>query len=162
NLVASNQVPAECAVLVVPGPKKAFFPQEAAMIGKYLDAGGKALLMVDPDTDPNLGDVFKAWNIAVGNDTVLDVSGVGRLFGTGPAVPLVSTYGSHPITKDMTRTATFFPFARSVKAAGSSGGEASTTELLKTSEASWAETELKGDQAKFDEGKDTKGPISLG
>jgi ABC-type uncharacterized transport system involved in gliding motility auxiliary subunit len=162
NLVTANQVPSECSVLIVAGPKKALFPQEAAMIGKYLDGGGKALVMVDPDTDPGLADVFKAWNIAVGNDTVIDASGVGRMFGTGPAVPLVSSYGTHPITKDMTRTGTFFPLARSVKTGGAAGGDVSGTDLLNTSEASWAEVELKGNQAKFDEGKDTKGPISLG
>jgi ABC-type uncharacterized transport system involved in gliding motility auxiliary subunit len=162
NLVSSNQVPSECSVLVAAGPKKTLFPQEVAMIGKYLDEGGKVFLMIDPETDPGLGDVLKAWNITVGNDTVIDVSGVGRLFGTGPAVPLVGNYGSHPITKDMTRTATFFPFARSVKTGDSARGEIVFTDLLKTSEASWAETDLKGDQAKFDEGQDTKGPINLG
>jgi ABC-type uncharacterized transport system involved in gliding motility auxiliary subunit len=162
NLVTSNQVPSECSVLIVAGPKKALFPQEAAMIGKYLDGGGKALVMVDPDTDPGLGDIFKAWNIEVGNNTVIDTSGVGRLFGTGPAVPLVGNYGNHPITKDMTRTGTFFPLARSVKTGGAGSGEIISTELLKTSEASFGETELKNNQAKLDEGKDMKGPVSLG
>jgi ABC-type uncharacterized transport system involved in gliding motility auxiliary subunit len=162
NLVSSNQVPSECSVLIVAGPKKTLFPQEAAMIGKFLDEGGKAFLTIDPETDPGLGDVLKAWNIVVGDNTVIDVSGVGRLFGTGPAVPLVATYGSHPITKDMARTATFYPLARSVKTGDSAKGEMFFTEILKTSEASWAETDLKGNEAKFDEGKDTKGPISLG
>lgn len=162
NLVSSNQVPSECSVLIVAGPKKTLFPQEAAMIGKFLDEGGKVFLMIDPETDPGVGDVLKAWNIVAGNDTVIDVSGVGRLFGTGPAVPLVGNYGSHPITKDMTRTATFFPLARSVKTGDSAKGETLFTEILKTSDASWAETELKGNEAKFDEGKDTKGPVNLG
>jgi ABC-type uncharacterized transport system involved in gliding motility auxiliary subunit len=160
NLVSAGQVPSECETLVLAGPKQSLFPQEAAMIGKYLDGGGKALLLIDPDTDPKLDDVLRVWGITLGNDTVLDVSGVGRLFGTGPAVPLATTYGSHPITKDFAGTMTFFPFARSVNSASSAGS--SVTDLLKTSEASWAETELKGDQAKFDEGKDKKGPITIG
>ncbi|MGH9937742.1 MAG: GldG family protein [Blastocatellia bacterium] len=167
NLVTSGQVPAECDVLVVAGPKKAFFPQEAAMIGKYLDEGGKAFLLLDaepdhPNSDPQLDDVLKVWNIRSGNDVVLDASGAGRLIGLGPAAPLTSNFPEHPITKDMKRVATFFPMSRSVKAGASSGGEISTTELLKTSDNSWAETELKGNEAKFDEGKDIKGPISLG
>src|SRR2546430_2323366 len=33
---------------------------------------------------------------------------------------------------------------------------------MKTSEESWAETDLKGKEAEFNEGKDKKGPISLG
>jgi ABC-type uncharacterized transport system involved in gliding motility auxiliary subunit len=35
NLVSSNEVPPECSVVVDAGPTKTFFPQEAAMIGKY-------------------------------------------------------------------------------------------------------------------------------
>jgi ABC-type uncharacterized transport system involved in gliding motility auxiliary subunit len=92
---------------------------------------------------------------------VLDASGAGRLIGLGPAAPIAGNYPDHAITKDMKRVATFFPMARSVKSAGSSGG-AFSTELIKTSENSWAETELKNNEAKLDEGKDTKGPISLG
>ncbi len=167
NLVTSGQVPAECDVLVVAGPKKAFFPQEVAMIGKYLDGGGKVFIMLDaepdhPNSDPQLGDLLSAWNIKSGNDVVLDASGAGRLIGIGPAAPIAGNYPEHPITKDMKRVATFFPMSRSVKSGDSSAGGISSTELLKTSENSWAETELKGDEAKFDEGKDTQGPISLG
>jgi ABC-type uncharacterized transport system involved in gliding motility auxiliary subunit len=162
NLVTSNQVPSECSVVIVGGPTKTFFPQEVAMIGKYLDEGGKTFLMIDPDTDPGFGDVLKTWHIEVGNDRVIDVSGVGRIFGTGPAVPLVASYASHPITKTMARVGTFYPLARSVKSVQSPGGDVSTTDLIKTSDASWAETDLKSTEVKFDSGKDARGPISLG
>jgi ABC-type uncharacterized transport system involved in gliding motility auxiliary subunit len=144
------------------GPTKALFPQEAAMIAKFLDAGGKVMLLLDPDTDAQLDGILQAWNVAVGKDTVLDVSGFGRLMGTGPGVPLVVSYGTHPITKTFSRTMTIFPLARSVKSGEKSQADEQETELLKTSPESWAETELKGGKAKFDEGKDTKGPISLG
>jgi ABC-type uncharacterized transport system involved in gliding motility auxiliary subunit len=105
---------------------------------------------------------LKRWGIELGNDTVIDVSGVGRLFGTGPAVPLVTEYGAHPINRNFEGSMTFFPLARSVKRASGSSFDVEITELLKTTPQSWAETELTGDQVKFDEGKDTKGPISVG
>ncbi|MBI3662700.1 MAG: GldG family protein [Acidobacteria bacterium] len=162
NLVASNHVPADCSVLVDAGPTKALFPQEAAMIAKFLESGGKAMLLVDPDTDPQLDEILQVWNVVVGRDTVLDVSGYGRLIGTGPGVPLVMTYGAHPITKKFEGTMTIFPLARSVKSGNKSQPGEQETELLKTSPESWAETDLKGGKAKFDEGKDTRGPVSLG
>ncbi len=170
NLISANQVPAECDVLISAGPQKAFFPQEAAMIGKYLDEGGKAFLLIDPpppnsqnpSSDMQLGDVLRAWNITLGNDIALDASGAGRLLGLGPAAPIAGNYPDHPITKDMKRSATFFPMSRSIKTGDSAKGQMFFTEILKTSENSWAETELKGNEAKFDQGKDTKGPISLG
>ena len=59
--------------------------------------------------------LLKAWNIELGNNTVIDVSAAGQMFGGGPFAPLVMNYGSHPITKDFSRTMTIFPLARSVK-----------------------------------------------
>lgn len=162
NLVSENQVPADCSVIVINGPKQKLFPQETGIIGAFLDAGGKALLMVDPDTDPGVGTLLESWNITLGNDTVVDASGVGRLFGTGPAVPLVAKYGAHPITRDMSRTATFFPLARSVRQSGGQRGDITQVDLLTTSEQSWGETALEGGEARFDEGKDNKGPVTLG
>ena len=44
NLVTSNGVPSDCDVLVIAGPQQSFFPQETAMVSKYLDGGGKALI----------------------------------------------------------------------------------------------------------------------
>jgi ABC-type uncharacterized transport system involved in gliding motility auxiliary subunit len=161
NLVSSNQVPADCSVLVIAGPKKGYLPEEAAMVGKYLDGGGKALFLLDPDTEPNLNDVLASWNVEVGNDIVIDTSGVGRLTGS-PAIPLVTKYGSHPVTKEMDDSMTFFPLVRSVSSGKSSGGSVSNTELLKTSDQSWAATDLKGDLSTFHAGRDKKGPISLG
>ena len=162
NLVTENQVPADCSVIALSGPKTALFPQEVSLIGKFLDEGGKALIQIDPDTDPGVTDILKSWNIDLSKDTVIDVSGVGRLFGTGPAVPLVGEYGDHPITRDMKRTATFFPLARSVKKLAGENGGLTQVELLKTSERSWGETALQGQDAKFDEGQDNQGPLTLG
>lgn len=164
TLAREKQVPAECSVLVVPGPKTAILPPEVSMIGQYLDGGGKVMLLLDPDTDPQVDELLKKWSITLGKDFVLDVSGVGQMFGGGPGAPLVLNYGSHPVTNNFKRsTMTIFPEARSVKVAeGASGGVNSTT-LLTTSEQSWGETELKpGVEPKFDEGKDTKGPVNLG
>ena len=56
NLIADNGVPADCSALVIAGPKQGLYPQETAMLGKFLDAGGDALIMVDPATDPKLED----------------------------------------------------------------------------------------------------------
>jgi ABC-type uncharacterized transport system involved in gliding motility auxiliary subunit len=58
---------------------------------------------------------------------------------------------------------TFFPLARSVKRASDAPSDVTSTEMLNTSAQSWAETELTiGGQVEFNDGKDTKGPISLG
>lgn len=164
NLVSVNGVPPDCTVVVVAGPTKGLFPQEADIIKKYLDGGGKALLLVDPQTDPKLDDIFQAWNIKVGDNVVIDASGVGRMFGTGPAVPLVVDYGASPITRNFERTMTFFPLARTVSIADRNKMLVNGTELLKTSAASFAmnEKDIVGNQLKFDPTKGEHGPLSLG
>ncbi|MGA8367686.1 MAG: Gldg family protein [Candidatus Acidiferrales bacterium] len=161
NLVSSNGVPSECDVLVIAGPTRAFFPQEAAMVSKYLDAGGKALVEVDPQTDPKLGDIFSSWNISVGGNFVIDASGMGQLLGAGPAIPLVVDYGDSPITKKLQGTMTFFPLARTVSIADKSKTEPEAVEILKTSPRSFTIPKLE-QKVKFDPKTDTAGPLSLG
>ncbi|MGB6358219.1 MAG: Gldg family protein, partial [Candidatus Acidiferrales bacterium] len=162
NLVQTGNVPSDCSVIVDPGPTKAFFPQEAQMVEKYLDGGGKAIFLLDPGTDPQLGAVMDPWNIKVGDDYVIDVSGVGRLLGAGPAIPLVIDYGDNPIVSDFKGSMTFFPLARTVAIANTSKTEPQATELLKTSAASFTVASLGNGTVKYDPKKDQRGPLSLG
>ena len=157
NLVTSRQVPADCDVLVLAGPKQSLLPQETATIGKYLEGGGKAMLLLDPQTNPNLGDVLTGWGIQLGDDLIVDQSAVG--IQLGQAVPIARAAGSHPITKDFGRSMMLFPLARSVSTI--SGGDATSTELLKTSDESFAETDYKDGRADFTAGKDKKGPVTI-
>ncbi|HEY6466445.1 MAG TPA: Gldg family protein [Candidatus Acidoferrales bacterium] len=161
NLVESNGVPSDCSLVVIAGPTKPYFPQEEQMVSKYLDAGGKALIMIDPDTDPKLGDIFTAWNISIGNNIAIDASGIGRLLGAGPQIPLVTDYGDSPITKNLQRQMTFFPLARTVALADKSKTDPQAVELLKTSAQSFTTPKL-ASQVKYDPKTDQIGPLSLG
>ncbi len=161
NLVRENAVPQDCSLLIVPGPQKALFPQEVELIKKYLDGGGSLLLAVDPDPAPGFEDMLKDRGVEVGRNVVVDVSGVGRLFGAGPEIPLVTTYPAHRIT-DKFRAMTFFPLARSVAPTASAPTGYKVEKLLESNPQSWAETgDLRG-QVQFDQGKDLQGPVSMG
>lgn len=159
NLVSENGVPSTCDILVIAGPTQGYFPQEAALVEKFLDAGGKVMIEDDPDTDPKLDDVFQAWNIDVGKNIVVDASGVGRLFGTGPDTPLVVDYGDSPITKNLQGGMTFFQLARTVSIADKAKTDPSAVELLKTSARSFTIPKLVR-EVQFD--PRTAGPLSLG
>jgi len=163
NLVEAKGVPAECDVVVVAGPKTAYFPDEVESLKKYLDAGGKVLAMVDPDTDPKLEDLFSAWNIALGRDLALDLSGAGRLFGLGASVPVVTHYGPSPITEGLEGQMSLFPLAQTVGAA-KKDGQPAVTNLLLTSASSFAKKNWDARQMelRFDENKDQRGPLTLG
>jgi ABC-type uncharacterized transport system involved in gliding motility auxiliary subunit len=158
----ANGVPTACTVLVIAGPTHAFFPQEATEVEDYLAHGGKAFILIDPDNNPGLQPVFQAWNIKAANDTVIDVSGYGRLLNAGPAVPVVFDYGDSPITKGFRGTMTIFPLARTVGIADQSKASPDEIELLKTTARSWATPKITGKTVSFDPKRDTQGPLSLG
>ena len=164
NLITGDGIPPDCSVLVDAGPTQSFFPQEATTIGKFLDAGGDAFFMLDAQTDPKLDDLMTPWNIAVGNNVVVDASGMGRLFGGGPIIPVVADFGNSPITKGFSGSVAFFPLARTVSIANPSQPTPTDVELLKTSARSFTIPKLEKGQKelKFDEKTDKLGPLSLG
>jgi ABC-type uncharacterized transport system involved in gliding motility auxiliary subunit len=163
NLITESGVPADCSVLVIAGPKQSYYPQETTWVGKYLDSAGDALVMVDPSSEPKLDDLLQSWNVAVGNNIVIDASGMGQVIGAGPTIPIVADFGDSQITKGFSRSATFFPMARTASIADKSKSIPEMVELLKTSDRSFTIPSLpKGNKITFDPKTDTRGPLSLG
>ena len=163
-LMREKAVPADCTVFVVGGPEKDLLPDTTAAILDFVKQGGKALVLVEAELKesyPNLVALLGQWNIEAGKDVVVDVSGMGQLFGFSELAPLAIEYPYHAITKDF-RLPTLYGGARSVAAGKGTPEGVTAQDLVKTSEQSWAESDLqlKG-PIKFDEGKDRKGPISL-
>lgn len=164
-LLREGKVPADCTILALTGPQNDLQPQATDAIKTFVKGGGKALILVEPEMKqayPNLAALLKEWNIEAGSDVVVDVSGMGQLFGTGEFTPLAMKYPYHEITRDF-REMTAYHTARSMQAGKATIEGTTAQNLVETSPESWAETDLtlKG-AIKFDEGKDRKGPISLG
>jgi ABC-type uncharacterized transport system involved in gliding motility auxiliary subunit len=163
-LARERAVPADCAVLVVAGPQADLLPPVVEAVRAYVAAGGKALVMAEPPlkkATPNLDGMLKGWNLEPGDDVVVDVSGMGQLFGAGELTPMAVEYPFHEITRGF-QVMTAFHEARSLQAGTAPAPGIAAQNLVQTSEASWAETDL-GLKApiQLDE-KDKKGPISLG
>ncbi|HLH32531.1 MAG TPA: Gldg family protein [Terriglobia bacterium] len=161
NLAEQGKVPDDASVVVMDGPKNEPFPNEMDSLDAFLNKGGSVYIMVDPSPSPGLTDFMKKWSIDVGNNIVLDASGLGRLFGAGPEIPLVTKYSDQKITSGMKGVMTFFPLARSVTPAMNPPAGLMVESLFSSSERSWGETNMKSGEAKFDEGTDLKGPVSL-
>jgi ABC-type uncharacterized transport system involved in gliding motility auxiliary subunit len=170
-LAQAGAVPDDAAVVIVAGPKTDFFPPEIEALKKYLDKAGKLLLEIDPPQKAdgpqptNLIALAHDWGMDVGNDVVVDASGMGRLIGTDASVPVVATYGSHPITERFSYV-TAFPLARSVTPAAAGVNGHTAQPFAQTSAQSWAEADVKSlmatGQVSLDEAKgDKKGPITI-
>ena len=89
-LMREKTVPSDCTVLIVGGPEKDLLPETTGAIRDFVKKGGKALVMVEAELKehyPNLVALLKEWNIEAGQDVVVDVSGMGQLFGVSELAP---------------------------------------------------------------------------
>jgi gliding motility-associatede transport system auxiliary component len=169
-LAQKNAVPDDATVVVIAGPKTDFFPPEIEALKAFLGKNGKVLMLLDPparaDSPPltNLIALAHDWGIDVGNDVVVDVSGMGQLFGATEAVPVVVNYPSHPIT-DRFRVMTAYPLARSAAPVEGGVNGHTAVPLAQTTDRAWAESDVQGlltaKKVALDPGKDKPGPITL-
>jgi ABC-type uncharacterized transport system involved in gliding motility auxiliary subunit len=164
SLLEKPEIPGECTLLIVAGPDTDYLDPEIDILRKYIEGGGRALLMIDYDKTPNLVALAGSWGIKVNNDVVIDTSGIGQLFGGGPLAPLVAQYESHPITDVMGNTATIFPMTRSVEPGEAPPSGWQVSKLFSTTANSFATQELKVEDGELQRNADKErpGPISVG
>jgi ABC-type uncharacterized transport system involved in gliding motility auxiliary subunit len=173
-LAQQKTVPADATVVVIPGPSTDFFQPEIEALNTYVNAGGKVMVMLDPEskpganTHPLLTQFLTDWGIRAGNDVVLDASGMGQMLGTDASVPVAAQYPAHPISEGF-RLVTAYPMARSMTPIEGGSNSHTAQPLVTTSAQSWAEADLAsltgkgGGQVAFNEDKgDKMGPITLG
>jgi gliding motility-associatede transport system auxiliary component len=163
-LLQKNEIPLDCEVLVIAGPKHDYLPPEIATISKYVEGGGRALFMLDAGVkQPNLDKLLAGWGVNVRNDLVVDLNPVARLFGTTPDMPLIIKYGTNPIVEPMQRIATLFPLSRSLEIKKDAKGGASPELLCETSGDSFGVEGFNPSmrQVSYQPGKDIKGPLTV-
>jgi ABC-type uncharacterized transport system involved in gliding motility auxiliary subunit len=147
-LAQTGAVPDDASVVVVAGPKIDFFPAEIEALKKYLAKAGKLLLELDPPDKPdsppltNLVALAHDWGMEVGNNIVVDVSGMGQLIGTDQSVPVAANYPAHPITQRF-KYLTAYPLARSITAVPGGVNGHIAQGFVETSPRSWAESDIK-------------------
>ena len=168
SLLEKAEVPADCTALVIAGPSGDYVQPQVDAIKKYVEGGGRALIMLDPplkvgrreigDNDALLN-LLQSWGVTADKDLILDENPVNQLVGVGPETPLVTSYESHPIVNDLTGTATGFPISRSLQS--KNGDKTTVTKLFSTSKNSFATTTLNAPEIRIDPNKDKQGPFTL-
>jgi ABC-type uncharacterized transport system involved in gliding motility auxiliary subunit len=162
------EVPKDCTVLVVAGPRYDYTQPEVDAIKTYVENGGRALLLIDPPLklgredysgSPALATVIQSWGVTLNKDLALDTSGIGQIFGLGPEVPLVTAYESQPIVRDLKEVATAFPLTRTLDVKSPDKGTAE--KLFSTSSNSYATTRINSAEIRIDPKTDKKGPLTL-
>jgi ABC-type uncharacterized transport system involved in gliding motility auxiliary subunit len=164
-LLQKNEIPANCEVLVIAGPKHDYLPAEIETISKFIEGGGRVLFMLDAGVKlPNLNKMLAGWGVTVRDDLVVDLNPVARLFGTSPVMPLIIKYGSNPIVEPMQRTATLFPLSRSIDISKDAKGGMPPEMLCQTSDDSFGVEGFKPSMQQISSQPrpgDIKGPLTV-
>ncbi len=171
SLLEKPEVPKDCTVVVVAGPKRDYPEAVAGALKTYVEGGGRALFLLAPplkgltddvSDNPELMKVLSGWGVTPAAELVLDVSGAGRYYRMGPEIPLVGAYESQMIVRDLKESASAFPLSRPLEIKASEG-KATTEKLFSSMDRSVSKNvnAIKGDIA-IDPEKDKKGPFVLG
>jgi ABC-2 type transport system permease protein len=146
SLQGSNDIPHDCQLLIVAGPRQGeFLPEETNKIAAYLKNGGRllALLTKPCGLEPMLSN---QWSVRLGNSRVMDKD---PRFSVGPYVFLTADLFAHaivnPLAKDNARILMVYP--RPVYPVGDRGkmpGAPEVTVLAETSKEATDENKRAG------------------
>jgi ABC-type uncharacterized transport system involved in gliding motility auxiliary subunit len=165
--LGKTALPPNTDLVVVAGPTQPFVRPELDLLSRFLQGGGRVLVMVDPNlsesgrvADTGLAEWLAGWGVKAQDDIVVDPGNLLPFFSAETI--FASNYGTHAITDALrqARVPVVFSLARSV-AAGTAPQGATLTELVKTSPDGWGETDL-GNLTQVEKGpQDVPGPVSL-
>jgi ABC-type uncharacterized transport system involved in gliding motility auxiliary subunit len=167
KMLPKPDIPKDCTIVVVPGPRRDYIQIEVDALKAYVEDGGRAMFLLDPplkfgagvDENAALAAVLTGWGVTPVKDLVLDLSGLGQVFGAGPEYPLVTAYESHAIVRDMKDVPTLFPIARSLDV--KNGDKTMVDKLFSTTADSFATVNLSSQEIRQGP-NDLKGPLVLG
>lgn len=163
SLLEKPDVPKECTIVLVGGPKRDYLQPVVDSIRTYVAGGGNAVVNFDPVLDlpdqkmgdtPNLSALVAEWGVTTHGDIIVDQGAASRMFGA--VAPAVATYESHPITRVMQDNLSVMYMARSLEV------KAPAEKLFSTSEGSSSLTNPKVPIKQEDVEKGTKGPFVIG
>lgn len=159
NLAVVETVPADAAALVIAGPQTPLLEGEAERLRTYLQGGGKALIMLDPDSQTDLDAALAPWGVRLEQGLVVDAQ---KALGGDPTAPVIDSYRFSELTKDLPMVV--LPYARPVVQDTAVEG-VTWTPLATSSAQSWLKSDLeelkKSRKLQYVEGQDRRGPLTL-
>jgi ABC-type uncharacterized transport system involved in gliding motility auxiliary subunit len=160
SLMEKDRVPADCDVLVIAGPRQRYGLRELAAINAYLDGGGAALVMVDPEPQGEaLEGILRPRGLTPLPGIVVEPT--WNLLGDASSVT-VSKFEPGDITRPFARGGrTFvavFVLARAFER-DHEQSEFDLRDLVRTSDDSWIESDFRGTIRKSP--REPGGPLTI-
>jgi ABC-type uncharacterized transport system involved in gliding motility auxiliary subunit len=135
-VVGGQQVPADCAAVVLANPRTRYTGADSAVLRAYLERGGSLLMMVEPDysVDETLASVLAQAGLRLAEGFIVDPD---DHYFTDDQMIAVTRYARHPITRGLALS--IYPGARPVETVAAP--QAATTVLFSTSPRSYRITD---------------------
>jgi ABC-type uncharacterized transport system involved in gliding motility auxiliary subunit len=158
SLLQESAVPKDASVVVIAGPRAAVTKDEKDRLSAYVAAGGRLLILLDPESQADLGDLLHHWGVEAGKGVLVDLQ--DRLAQGDLTALMVRTFTEHEITQDF-NFAVLFPVSRHLEFHQDWAPDWDFVALARTSAKSWAETNLQGNVVQFNAQEDVQGPLPL-
>ncbi len=170
----SGQIPEDCSLLIIAGPKQHLSEKEELTIHEYMKGGGDVLFLIEhtvittpekPLTDeekelnPDLNRILNKWGLKILPDIVVDIK---SFIGQDVGVPATNNYLTHrAIVSNLDYT--FYVRPRSITATRHKRETIKLVPLVLTASPfpqSWGESNRML-EVKYNEREDKKGPVPI-
>lgn len=164
SLLGAGEVPADCNLLIIAGPTDPIPAEELEKIQRYLEQGGRALVLFNyfsVGKKTGLEKLLAAWDVAVGDNLVIDVENSPGRSGKG-VVP--TDLGNHAVVRSLQNSQLYLLMPRSIsriKGGPSRADAPKIEELLLTGPNSIVVTDIRKGVPKANPTLDQRGTVPL-
>ncbi len=154
NLQLVPVIPDDATALIIAGPESPLTRAESAIIADYLENSGWLMLLLNPGSPPEYGQLLAEWGVDVPGGTVIDPSSY-----VSPSIdsPLVPT-----LRNQLGFAETYFPGATAITPREEVSEFLVIQPLFWTSPESWLEEDFNPQSGpQFDEGIDKRESLAL-
>jgi len=163
SLLEEGAVPDGANAVVIAGPRTDLLAAELEKLAAYVERGGALLILLDPQTVPNLVAFLARYGVKVEDAVVVDPE--NRLFaGDYLTMVIPGLSDRHPVSAGLT-SPPLFSQARAVRFTGARAPNVKGLDFLYSAKSSWQTSDpevLRTGIASFSEGRDQAGPVPVG
>lgn len=141
TLAHNPEIPRDCELLVIAGPRDPLAPAELQAIDRFLRRGGRLFVLFQYRAITGLESLLASWGVRASDSLVLDRD------NSDQGVLIVSRFGNHPVTRPLGNSQMFLFAPRAVEPSGASqilGAPARIDTLLLTGTNGVAATSFAG------------------
>src|SRR5690606_6944281 len=106
-----DEVPSECELLIIAGPRDRFSRAEIEVLDRYLRRGGRMLVLLQYRQQTGLETLLAEWGVEVDDNVVVDPEN-----SDDARMVIVSRFGNHPVTRPLGGARLFMFLPRAVMA----------------------------------------------